>query len=155
MNIFPFQKIVLTSKLNENELTSRLNEYVEPFQFKLYWLRDSPKPYVGNITEKGFGIRRIFKGRNSFIPFVIGKIEKKEAGSKIVVIMRLHFIVMFPLLFLTCFVFFYGVIRENNFVLLFFILVFYIVLMYFFNIETNRTKKDLSIFLEAGVESKY
>jgi len=154
MNIFPFQKIVLTSKLNENELTSRLNEYVEPSRFKLYWLRDSPKLYVGNITEKGFGIRRIFKGRNSFIPFVIGKIEKEGAGSKIVVIMRLHYIVMFPLLFLTCFVFFYGVIKENNFVLLFFILVFYLVLMYFFNIETNRTKKDLQIFLEANIESK-
>ena len=154
MNIFPFQKIVLNSKLNENELTSRLNEYVKPSQFKLYWLRDSPKPYVGNITEKGFGIRRIFKGRNSFIPFVIGKIEKKEIGSKIVVIMRLHYIVMLPLLFFTCFVFFYAVIKENNFVLVFFILIFYLVLMYFFNIETNRTKKDLQTFLEANIESK-
>ncbi|HWD87379.1 MAG TPA: hypothetical protein VG367_04575 [Mucilaginibacter sp.] len=149
MNVIPFERLVLNSELSETELTVRLNDYVEPFRFSWNNFRKSSKLYVGRINEKEFGIRRIVRGRNSFVPYVHGRFGKKGNGTEIIITMRLHYMVMSLLLFFIGFLIF-ARIKYHEITPLMFILFIYLMTMYFFNEECNKAKSDLRDILEAN-----
>ena len=146
MILLPFEKLILYTDLKKFDIALRLIEYLEPaHSFKYYWRQNSPKLYVGKITEKGFGIRRIFKRQNSFIPFVNGIIEENP--------MHLHYIVLLPLSLMICFLI-YAIFRYHEISLIVFLLMIYLMTISFFNIETSRTKKDLQLFFNAIIQPK-
>ena len=154
MILLPFEKLILYTDLKKSDIALRLIEYLEPaHSFKYYWRQNSPKLYVGKITEKGFGIRRIFKRQNSFIPFVNGIIEENPTGCIITVIMHLHYIVLLPLSLMICFLI-YAIFRYHEISLIVFLLMIYLMTISFFNIETSRTKKDLQLFFNAIIQPK-
>lgn len=150
MNFIPFKKLVINSELNENELITRLKDCVEPSRFSWNNFRNSPKLYVGRISEKEFAIRGIIRGRNSFLPYVHGRIGTKENGTQIIITLRLHFVVLVVLLFFASFLIF-ATIKYHEIAPLIFIFFIYVMTMYLFNKECNKTKSDLQNMLKANI----
>ena len=48
------------------------------------------KPFVGRVEGGAFTFRRLFIGRNSFIPIISGRIVQGEGGAVVQGTMRLH-----------------------------------------------------------------
>ncbi len=95
MLLLPYKKLTNYSAITADKLLASLNENVEPylgFRFDNY--SKSLKLFVGKLTINSFKIRPVFKGRNSFIPYIYGIIEKQETGNKIILTMRLHYITL-------------------------------------------------------------
>jgi len=89
----PYENYILTSSLNKEEITNRLQEnvslkYYSTFQKKQNTI--SEKPYEGTIDENKFLINRVIDYRNSFLPVISGEITSKLSGSEIHIKMQLN-----------------------------------------------------------------
>jgi hypothetical protein len=150
MKLVPFAKLILDSHLNVCEVTTRLNEYVMPYD----WydnLRHSSKLYFGKVSERDFRIWRIIKkGRNSFVPIVNGKIENYGTGSRIILTMQLHNGLMLFLLFILA-LGIYSIFKNHSADGLIFMLLMYLMTIFFFNDEYKKAKNDLRTILEGHI----
>jgi hypothetical protein len=139
----------MQSALAENVLTKRLYESVETYSgFRWDNYTRSSKPFVGKVSETTFDIRPVFEGRNSFIPFVHGVIEKGATGSRVTLTMRLHYVVAIFLTLLTCLMIF-SIIRYHELFGILFILFVYVMTISFFNIEYKKTRRILQKIFES------
>jgi len=50
----------------------------------------SGPPFVGSVGEDSFRIHRDFRGRNSFVPLIRGRVISTHAGARVTGIMLLH-----------------------------------------------------------------
>jgi hypothetical protein len=55
---------------------------------------DSDPPFLGTVRGSTFSLRRDIHYRNSFLPMLKGRIEPLPVGSRVVVIMHLHPVVL-------------------------------------------------------------
>ena len=152
MLFIPYKKLITYSDITEVALIAQLNENIEPYTgFRFDNYSKSLKPFVGKVSEKTFGIRPTFKGRNSFIPYIDGSIEKQEAGNKIILTMRLHYVVLFilPILFIIIPIYVSFKYHESGGVG--FALITYFMTIFMFNYEYNKAKYTLQNILEATV----
>ena len=97
MKYLPLENITYNSKLSPEEIIKVLNQNLEPYQtFRITGFGQSKKHklFEGEISNSSFNIRRIIGYRNSFLPAISGTIEKDREGSKIIVKMRLHNLVL-------------------------------------------------------------
>ena len=143
MNLILFRKIVISSSLTEVELLNRLSEMVdlEKSVFSLKYANPSKK-YVGKVEGKTFKIYRKIKGRNSFIPIIQGTIIDNIAARNIKINMRLHFAVILFLLWVSGFLI-WDIIKRNDYNGLLFIGLLFGMTILFFNLECNKSIKDL------------
>ena len=152
MNLLLFRKITIVSSLTETELVSRLSEIVDlkkssRFSFNY---EDPTKLYVGQIESSRFKIYRIVKGTNSFRPIIQGNIIDNLSTRVIELKMRLHFIVVLFLLWLSGFII-YCIIKnsDSDYSELIFIGLVLGMTIFFFNQECNKSTKDLEdIFID-------
>ena len=47
-------------------------------------------PFVGSVADQTFRLRRAFRGRNSFVPLVRGRIISTDSGARVTGVMFLH-----------------------------------------------------------------
>ena len=140
--------------MTEDALVARLNENVEPYTgFRFNNYSKSLKPFVGKISEKTFNIRPTFKGRNSFIPYIYGSIEKQETGNKIILTMRLHYVALFILSILFIIMPIYWSFKYHEIGGVGFALITYFMTIFGFNYEYNKAKYTLQNILEATVDT--
>ena len=154
MLLIPYKKLTTHSDIPEDALLARLNENVEPhtgFRFDNY--SKSVKPFVGKVSEKTFDIRPVFKGRNSFIPYIHGSLEKQETGNKIILTMRLHYAALFILLTLFIIMPIYWCFKYHEIAGVVFALLTYFMTIFGFNYEFNKAKNTLQNILEATVDT--
>jgi hypothetical protein len=154
MLLIPYKKLTTLSDITEDALLERLNENVEPhtgFRFDNY--SKSLKPFVGKVSEKTFDIRPVFKGRNSFIPYIHGSIEKQKTGNKITVTISLHYVALFILLTLFIIMPIYVSFKYHEIAGVVFALLIYFMTIFGFNYEYNKAKDALQNILEATVDS--
>jgi hypothetical protein len=150
MLFIPYKKLTLRSLLTGDLLTATLKENIEPYSgFRFDNYRKSTKAYVGKVSDRTFDIRPVFKGQNSFIPFVHGNIEDTVNGSIITLTFRLHYSVSILVTLMICFMIF-SVIKYHETFGLIFILFVYLMTIIFFNIEYSKTKNTLEKILGAS-----
>lgn len=92
MKYLPFERIIYKTNLSEQEVIKRLSEFVEPKKFSLG--RTSTKEYEGLVNNDRFEINRIINYRNSFLPQIIGTIQKNNDRTQIEITMKLHVLVL-------------------------------------------------------------
>lgn len=154
MLFIPYKKLILYSDITKDALIARLIENVEPYTgFRFDNYSKSLKPFVGKVSEKSFGIRPGFKGRNSFIPFIEGSIEKQETGNKIILTMRLHYMSLFiiPIPFIIMPI--YWSFKYHEIGGVGFALITYFMTIFMFNYEYNKAKYTLQNILEETVST--
>ncbi len=154
MLLIPYQKLTTHSDLAEDVLLARLNENVEPYTgFRFDNYSKSLKAFVGKVSEKTFNIRPVFKGRNSFIPYIHGSIEREETGNRIIVTLRLHYVTLFILLTLFIIMPIYWCFKYQEIKGAVFALITYLITVFMFNYEYNKAKYTLQNILEATVDT--
>ncbi len=107
MKFLLYKNIKYKSKLNPAEIVQRLKENTEhknssslflsfsefTISFSGFSFRSSnrySKPYIGQIDESEFTLKRVIHYRNSVLPIIKGTIHKDFDGTTINVQMRLH-----------------------------------------------------------------
>lgn len=158
MILIPYKKVLLITKLSQDQIKNRLSNIVEKESWtSAFRLRsNSQKSYIGKVLNNSFKIYRLFKGRNSFVPIIIGKFETSLIGTSISLKMRLHFIVNLILCWFALIVFIpsynlYNLHKDKDALLigLAIFLFIYSVTLYFFQSECRRSITDLKNEFEA------
>lgn len=142
MNLLLYTRAIIVSNLTETEIIKRLSEILECKKKGAFSYPDQTKKYTGKIENRYFKISKIIKGRNSFIPFIQGKISDNISTRKIELTMRLHSVVIFFLLL------FFGFILNalknlNEYSILVFTIGVFGITIFFFNQDCNKALKDL------------
>jgi hypothetical protein len=142
----PYEKIVIHSKLEPSEIVDRLTAVTSRF----LWFKFPPKEkdFVGSVSTDSFKIYRNIRGRNTYLPWLVGKIHTNNEGSQIVVSMSLHPLSVFVLLAAILYVFGIAFIPSGDIqsIILFCsgVLVFHLVMYLIgFRPEVSRAKKRL------------
>jgi len=84
----PYEKVSFQSELDQSEIVVRLGKATSRFLW--YKLPSKEKDFVGNIFTGGFRIYRNIRNRNTYLPFLVGKINGNGKGSQVDVVMTLH-----------------------------------------------------------------
>ena len=95
-----FNRLEIETALTKNEIIDRLNGLTYTSKLPFFKSNFTDKIFHGQISSDSFQISQVIKGRNSFVPFIQGEILG-EGQNKIVLKMRLHFIVILFIVFLT------------------------------------------------------
>lgn len=162
MKFLPTESVTFKTKLKEDEIISRLSQILEPEKFIRSGLLGSSntKPYEGKITGNNFSIKRIINYRNSFLPRILGTVEKDIQGNSIKVKMRLQiFVIIFIIVwcsgaFMGLFFITKNVIANKGFDPWFFmpigmLLLVYVLIIAAFKYESRKAKNDLKTLFEA------
>jgi hypothetical protein len=85
----PFHRLELHTALDRAEICSRLQSVTDP---KWPWFRwPGDKSFVGKVSQDGFRLIRVVKGRNSYNPWLLAKVSSASSGgSSIGVVMTVH-----------------------------------------------------------------
>lgn len=151
MLFFPYKKLTLRSELKGELLNEVLNENVEPYSgFRFDNYSKSSKLFVGKVSKQSFDIRPIFKGRDSFIPFIHGEIVNSVNGTIINIKFRLNNFVSIALKCMICFILF-SLIKYHETPGLIFIIFIYTITIIPFNIEYSKARDSLEQILKAQV----
>lgn len=160
----PYENITYRTKLKEEEVINRLNNFVEPekiFRFNFFG-NGSSKSYEGDILGNKFYINRIINYRNSFLPRITGTVRTEVYETTIKVKMRLSIFVVIFLCFwciATCSFCFLGLFfsyKSNTFyngslVPLGMLLFAYCLTMGGFKFESYKSRKHLLNLFEAEI----
>jgi len=88
MNILPYRRFVLESRMAPSRVVERLSENVG--RRRLIRFGAERAAFEGEVRDMSFQISRIVWYSNSFLPKIVGRIEPGvDGGSKITVVMRL------------------------------------------------------------------
>lgn len=101
MGFTPFSSFTIHTTLNKKAVSDKLARHVAPVITYFVQAKTTDKPFKGTVTEDGFEMMRVVSSRNSFLPFVIGRINSTIDGCDITVKMRLHWsVIAFMVIFL-------------------------------------------------------
>jgi hypothetical protein len=161
MTILPFEKLIIRSTMSEEEVLRRINSLLEPkkkFQVGVFG-PVSYGGYLGELNDKKFNLRRNISYKNSFLPEIIGTVERVNGDTVVKVVMRPHiFIIIF--LFFWCFAVGFGFITSlshsndankvfSTILIPIGLIIFaYLLTMAGFKFESNKTKKDFNKLFE-------
>ena len=88
MVLVPFDKRVLVTSLKSDTIRSMLSQAVDT---NLKWYqRRSQKLFRGQVSDEGFRIYRIIRGRNTYLPLIKGKLEPAGDGTRLILTFSLH-----------------------------------------------------------------
>jgi len=95
MQLLPFDRITVQSSRSADELVGALKRLTSPFppqvwQFVRSQPRESPTPLVGDVTKERLYVRHDSNRRNSFAPYLTGRIVEAPAGARIEATLRPH-----------------------------------------------------------------
>ena len=92
----PFARLTLDSPRSPDELVAALQRLTRPHRpLEIRVIRPSETAtFVGDVSKERLEFRRAFRGRNSFAPYVVGRIIQGPGGARIEAIMRPHIIVL-------------------------------------------------------------
>ena len=172
--ILPIEHYTLQSNLSIEEIRNRLSEIIAPKQAVSFSLfkNNSTKPYEGEVAGNTFSISRIINYRNSFLPFITGRIDSYSGQTFITIEMRMFMpVIIFMciwlgatglvgLLFLLSTLFKLKEVTQQDFSFVTFVpLIMFLfgwLLMFFaFKAESKKSKQFLLHLLEGEEKSNY
>lgn len=156
MKYLPFENLIYTTILSEQEIITRLSDHVEIKKFRIIRTH-SMKEYEGHVNNNTFQISRILKYRNSFQPEIEGKFQRNNNTTQIEVKMRLNLFVSLFMIFWCSMAFLFFIIQIysdsewsfENFIPLFMLLFVYLMALLGFKAESRRSKEDFRKIFEA------
>jgi len=98
MKYFLFEKYTLSTELPVAEVRHRLEDNLEPGQNLPFVAHKSNRPYIGNLDNDNFVIRRVLRWHNSWQPITSGHFVNTPEGTLISIRIHPHIL---PLLFMT------------------------------------------------------
>lgn len=90
--LFPGRKLVFETPLSVDELTRRLEREVAPPAME--WRERRPQLFEGTFVDGQFSFLRLVRGRNSFRPWVKGRVLPGSRGSRIEARLRMSPVVL-------------------------------------------------------------
>ncbi len=90
----PYRKFTIDSNLSRTEIICRLFDSIAEPRKNWQLFENRPEIFEGELSESGFQIKRIIRYRNSFLPIINGSFSFHENGSKIMITMELHPLVL-------------------------------------------------------------
>lgn len=145
MNIIPRKKIILNSRLSNNEIYDKLIHL---------------EGYEVSVKENSFKMKRKINYRNSFLPQITLTLNTNNSNL-VNIVMKLHSFVLIFMLIWLAFVAFFGVITIINIsyeeldqfsLIPFFMFVFGLLMLYVpFSLESAKSRRDLLRVLDAEV----
>ncbi len=78
------------------------------------WFRTPKTPFVGKVSETGFHVARVVRGRDSFNPMLYGRFARSANVTRVRVVMTLHPIIWALLIAWSVFLVRQIVIRGNS-----------------------------------------
>jgi hypothetical protein len=85
--VFPFHGFELDTQVAVSEVIARLQTITEP----KWWRRPKDKKFIGNVSVDRFRILPIIRGRNTYLPWLLGSVAPSATGgARITAIMTLH-----------------------------------------------------------------
>lgn len=150
-NILPFENIIYTTYLSENEVYNKINEIV-----------NIQKNYTGKWANGRFKIKRNINYRNSFLPQIQGELGNEWDKTRIKVKMKLHpFVLTFIIFWLSgvlmaCIVTTYMMTTTKGFDAFFLIpyimfVIGCVLTIGAFKVESSKSRKDLQQLFEAEI----
>ena len=95
--LVPIHRVDFQSPMAPAEVRAHLQSVVETKQH--WWHRPVGKEFLGVVDSKGFRIMRIIRGRNTYLPWLLGEVTPTDLkGSRVKVLMILHPIAIFVML---------------------------------------------------------
>lgn len=94
MRLIPYNSFKIQTLLGKKDIEERLNHnVVSSITYPLQPGTKEKPLFRGSVSEDGFKIVRVIRGRNSFLPIVIGKVNPCPYGYELSVKMRLNWFV--------------------------------------------------------------
>jgi hypothetical protein len=97
MWLLPFARVSLDSSRSPDELVATLQRLTRPHRpiGEIRFIRPrETTTFVGDVSRERLQLRLAIRRRNSFAPYVIGRIVHGPAGARIEGVMRLHTITL-------------------------------------------------------------
>ncbi len=89
MLLVPFERFTLESSCSPDDLVTALARVTQPLPMQFRLLRARPtSTFFGEVSRERLCFRSAIYGRNSFAPFVIGRIVPTSFGARIEAVMR-------------------------------------------------------------------
>lgn len=163
MKYLPFERVIYSTNLPQQEIIKRLSDVVEPKTFSFG--RKPTKDYKGSVDMKNFDISRVINYRNSFLPQIYGTIQKNNYGTEIQVTMSLNgFVFLFTIAWCLIASFTFVIIlmkgiRDKGITLELFLPLIMLLFMYGltmagFKIESKKSKEYLKNIFEAEIRTE-
>src|SRR5947208_74330 len=87
MILLPYRRHVVQTALAPGVALARL----DPFVKKRYRGQRAGEDFHGKLTPDGFRVSRIIEGRNTYLPWVRGKlVPKRDGGTEVRIVSSLH-----------------------------------------------------------------
>jgi hypothetical protein len=99
MFFIPYGNVQIKTKLNREDIESRINDQIVSRPARLGLPRNTYKYFTGNIDNVQFKINRYSRRGNFLTPVIVGKIRQRNGFSTIDITLRLDFVTLGVLLF--------------------------------------------------------
>jgi hypothetical protein len=83
-----YEKVIINGTFGAKKVKNRLSSEISPVISYMIQVKSTNKLFKGKISGAEFEMMRVVGSRNSFIPFVQGRIKEGQTGCKIVIKMR-------------------------------------------------------------------
>ena len=95
MWFLPFARVSFDSHHSPDELLATLQRITRPHRHELRFTRPKETAtFVGEVSKERLEFRRAFHGRNSFAPYIVGRIVQGPSGARIEAVLRPHTIAL-------------------------------------------------------------
>jgi hypothetical protein len=114
MAFIPYTRFVIETPLPAEKVMLKLLRVIQPKKFWPNPFSDDRKQFEGTVSKDGFrAVRNIFY-LNSFIPFIKGRFDLSDNGTRIIITMSIHpfVVVTFALVFAFFGYFFFTFLME-------------------------------------------
>ena len=101
MAFIPYNQFVIETPLPAEKVMEKLGQVVQPKRFWPNPFSDNRKQFEGTLSKGSFTAARNIYYLNSFIPYIKGRFDSSDNGTRIVITMATHplVIVAFALVF--------------------------------------------------------
>jgi hypothetical protein len=85
----PFETFEMPSALPPDEIIKRVAAIIEPNPPQIPFFYRGNRPCTGMLDGHRFGLQRIIRYRNNFLPIIIGETLAEDSGSRVKIELRL------------------------------------------------------------------
>jgi hypothetical protein len=92
--LYTGRQLVISSPLSVEEVTQRLGREVAPPVTRPQWRDRRQQGFEGTFADGQFSLIRLVRGRNSFRPWMTGRVSPQPMGTRVDVHLQLHIVVL-------------------------------------------------------------
>jgi hypothetical protein len=92
--LYPGRRLIIDSPLSVEEVSQRLAHEVAPPAMELRFREPRPQRFEGTFAGGQFSFVRLVRGRNSFRPWMKGRLSPQPNGSRLDVHLQLNMLVL-------------------------------------------------------------